>query len=130
MSHDNDDDNDVHPFAILMPVTSKNNESDIILKLKQVAKNLSDNQSIKVPFRIYMAIDIGDRVLDDSKVQQQLADSTFDGFYLKVPVSICHLWNSLAHEAMIDKCKYFLLYGDDVTVSMKQHDMNKDSTVK
>lgn len=52
MSRDDNDEN-IYPFAILMPVTSKNNESDILQSLKKVAKNLSDNQSIKVPFRIY-----------------------------------------------------------------------------
>ena len=125
MSH-GDNDDDIYPFAILMPVTSKNNESEILQCLKKVAKNLSDNQSIQVPFRIYMGIDIGDRVLDDSRVQQELTNTIFDGFHLKilrfqptVPVGICQLWNSLAHEAMIDQCKYFLLYGDDVTITCK-----------
>ena len=73
-----------------------------------------------------MGIDIGDRVLDDSRVQEELTNTIFVGFHLKilrfqptVPVGICQLWNSLAHEAMIDQCKYFLLYGDDVTITCK-----------
>ena len=95
------DDNDeyIYPFAILMPTTSKNNESDILQSLKKVAKNIIN------PSKYRFGIDIGDRVLDDSRVHQELTDTIFDGFNLKilrfqptVPVGICHLWNSLALE--------------------------------
>lgn len=77
-------DDDVHPFAILMPVTSKNNGIEILQNLQKVAENLSISFSAKVPFRVYMGIDIGDTVLDDHRVHQELKSTIFKDLELKI----------------------------------------------
>lgn len=118
------------PFAILLPTTSKFlPKNEIFLPLSKIAKNLIDNQSKDVPLRVYLGIDKGDVFLSQEN-QDYIVGVVFSGVETTIieispeePAKICSIWRTLAVEAMKDKCKYFILFGDDVDVQCENDEM-------
>lgn len=93
------------------------------MALRKVSSNLIANQSPTVPVMVYLGVDRGDPFLCGEENEGFLRQDIFSRLEVKIlvfeptsPVKICSIWRSLAEEAMRDKCKYFILFGDDVDV--------------
>jgi glycosyltransferase involved in cell wall biosynthesis len=117
---------DKFPFAVILPVTSKNKEEEIFNALEQVAQNLRDNQGDVTPIYVYIGIDDDDLILSGVANNDRIRN-IFKGlktFILQFPptkpANICEIWRSLAAEACEENCKYFLLYGDDVRIEVEK----------
>ncbi|CCM03966.1 uncharacterized protein FIBRA_06122 [Fibroporia radiculosa] len=122
---------DVCTFAILLPITSRGRPSpgdclDNLLHLSRSLRSttLYDTGRSRYRLRIYIAIDHDDHFLYKgggyNKPESVLRSEGFQ--YVETLISqhphghVCALWRDCARKAWKDKCDYFVLMGDDVTL--------------
>lgn len=113
-------------FGILMPVTSRGTNENILSNLREFLlsfkKTKDSNNRIKVEF--YFGIDNGD-IICESIDYNKLCNE-----YIKCKVivlkcnyaagSICAIWRDLASCAYRRNCTYLVLFGDDVVLKSER----------
>ncbi|OLL23975.1 GDP-mannose 3,5-epimerase 1 [Neolecta irregularis DAH-3] len=119
-------------FAVLLPVTSRGSVDprDCLSNLHNFSLSLqsttyADRVGIHggnyFKIKIYLCIDDSDRFLvESSEAENILRSHAFEDITtltFSYPLgSICSIWRDAAHQAYLDACDYFVLFGDDVVI--------------